>query len=168
MNLPMPAGCGDAEYAAVYREIVLPIARRFDPQLVIASAGFDAAAGDPLAGMSVSPAGFRALTDVCVAAASGAGQGRVVAVLEGGYDEDGLASGARALVGRLLETDPPLAGAARTSPGAAALVASFRRGSPTALAGAAGLTAVERCVSRGRAPAPRVLNCLVFGRSGSP
>ena len=127
VNLPMPAGGGDAEYEAVYREIVLPIVRRFDPQLVIASAGFDAAAGDPLAGMRVSPAGFRALADVCVAAASGAAQGRVVAVLEGGYGEDGLASGARALVGRLLETDPPLAGAARTSPGVAALVASFRQ-----------------------------------------
>ena len=127
VNLPMPAGCGDDEYGAVYREIVLPVVRAFDPQLVLVSAGFDAAAGDPLAGMRVSPTGFGALAEVCVAAASGAAQGRVVAVLEGGYGEDSLASGARALVGRLLQTGTPSADAARTSPGAARLVAALRR-----------------------------------------
>ena len=51
VNLPMPMGCGDGEYAHLYREIVVPIGRAFDPELVLVSAGFDAHRGDPLAGM---------------------------------------------------------------------------------------------------------------------
>src|SRR5262245_14910941 len=48
VNLPMPAGCGDAEYARVYREFVEPIGRAFDPELLLVSAGFDPGEGDPI------------------------------------------------------------------------------------------------------------------------
>jgi acetoin utilization deacetylase AcuC-like enzyme len=104
VNLPMPAGLGDGDYARAYREVVEPIARAFDPQLVLVSAGFDAHARDPLAGMAVTRAGFAMLADVCVGLAAGAAQGRVVAVLEGGYDLDGIAEGAAVLAARLLDT----------------------------------------------------------------
>jgi acetoin utilization deacetylase AcuC-like enzyme len=102
VNLPMPAGLGDAEYARAYREIVEPIGRAFDPELVLVSAGFDAHRDDPLGGMKLTGAGFAAVMDVCVSVASGAARGRVVAVLEGGYDLDGLAEGTAAVVGRMV------------------------------------------------------------------
>jgi acetoin utilization deacetylase AcuC-like enzyme len=116
VNLPLPAGMGDAEYARTYRAIVEPIGRTFDPELVLVSAGFDPHRDDPLGGMAVTPAGFAELVDVCLAVASGAARGRVVAVLEGGYDLDGIATSAAAVVGRLLDRPgPKRAGTAGTS-----------------------------------------------------
>ncbi len=126
VNLPMPAGLGDADLSRAYREIVEPIGRAFDPQLVLVSAGFDAHEADPLGGMDVTDAGFGELMDVCVGMASGSGRGRVVAVLEGGYSRDGLAGGAAASVERLLERpSPPLSGTAdaRTD----TLLAAYRK-----------------------------------------
>ena len=102
VNLPMPAGLGDGEYRRAYREIVEPIGRAFDPELVLVSAGFDAHRDDPLGGMALSAAGFAELMDVCLAVASGAARGRLVAVLEGGYDLDGIAEASAAVVGRML------------------------------------------------------------------
>jgi len=102
VNLPMPAGLGDAEYRRAYREIVEPIGRAFDPELVLVSAGFDAHRDDPLGGMTLSAAGFAELMDACLAVASGAARGRLVAVLEGGYDLDGIAEASAAVVGRML------------------------------------------------------------------
>ena len=61
VNLPMPAGLGDGEYRRAYREIVEPIGRTFDPELVLVSAGFDIHRDDPLGGMGVTAAGFAEL-----------------------------------------------------------------------------------------------------------
>jgi acetoin utilization deacetylase AcuC-like enzyme len=102
VNLPMPAGLGDAEYCRAYREIVEPIGRAFDPELVLVSAGFDIHRDDPLGGMDVTEAGFAELMDVCLGVAAGAARGRLVAVLEGGYDLDGIAEATAAVVGRML------------------------------------------------------------------
>ena len=102
VNLPMPAGLGDGDYRRAYREIVAPIGRAFDPELVLVSAGFDIHRNDPLGGMGVTAGGFAELMDVCLAVASGAARGRVVAVLEGGYDLDGIAEASAAVVGRML------------------------------------------------------------------
>ena len=107
VNLPLPAGCGDGEYGTVYRELVLPLGRAFDPQLVMVSAGFDAARGDPLAGMDLTAGGFAELMDVCVDIASGSAAGRLVTVLEGGYGAEALAAGVAAVVGRMLEHPRP-------------------------------------------------------------
>jgi acetoin utilization deacetylase AcuC-like enzyme len=103
VNLPLPAGLGDGEYRRAYREIVGPIGRAFDPELVLVSAGFDAHRDDPLGGMALTAAGFAELMDACLGVASGAAGGRLVAVLEGGYDLDGLAESAAAVVGRMLD-----------------------------------------------------------------
>jgi acetoin utilization deacetylase AcuC-like enzyme len=114
VNLPMPAGLGDADYARVYREIVAPIGRAYDPELVLVSAGFDAHANDPLADMHLSDHGYRELAEVCLSLAAGAAGGRAVFVLEGGYDLRGLASSgaqvARALLGEPAEPLPWPAG----------------------------------------------------------
>jgi len=109
VNLPMPGGLGDQSYSRAYREIVEPIGRAFDPQLVLVSAGFDAHEADPLGGMKLTAAGFAEVMDVCVSVASGSAKGRVVAVLEGGYSLEGLASATAASVARLLDhPSPPL------------------------------------------------------------
>jgi len=107
VNLPMPAGLGDADYSRAYREVVEPIGRAFDPQLVFVSAGFDAHEADPLGGMNLTDAGFAELMDVCVSLASGSAKDRVVAVLEGGYSLEGLAGATAASVGRLVDRPAP-------------------------------------------------------------
>ena len=61
VNLPMPAGLGDDAYRRAYRQIVEPIGRTFDPELVLVSAGFDIHRNDPLGGMAVTAAGFAEL-----------------------------------------------------------------------------------------------------------
>jgi acetoin utilization deacetylase AcuC-like enzyme len=98
VNLALPAGCGDAEYAVLYREVVAPIGRRFDPQLVLVSAGFDPHVDDPLAGMRLTAAGFGEVMGACLDAA---GDAKVVVALEGGYDLEGIASSSAELVRRL-------------------------------------------------------------------
>jgi acetoin utilization deacetylase AcuC-like enzyme len=85
LNVPLPAGSGDTEYAAAMTELVEPAIRRFEPDLLVVSAGFDAAAGDPLGGMLVSVDGFRDLGRRARDLA-----GRVACVLEGGYDVESL------------------------------------------------------------------------------
>ena len=102
VNLPMPSGFGDQEYARVYREVVEPIGGTFDPELVLVSAGFDAHRGDPLAGMDLTRAGYAEMIDVCLAIAAGAAKGRVVVALEGGYNLDAIAGAAVAVARGLL------------------------------------------------------------------
>ena len=81
LNVPLRAGCGDEEYAEAMERVVEPAIEAFAPDLVLVSAGFDAAAGDPLGGMRVTPAGFADL-----ARRSAAFCDRTAFVLEGGYD----------------------------------------------------------------------------------
>ena len=81
LNVPLPAGSGDDEYAAAFESVVEPAVRAFEPDLVLVSAGFDAHADDPLAQMEVTEEGFRELAQRCAALGP-----RVAAVLEGGYN----------------------------------------------------------------------------------
>ena len=102
VNVPWPAGMGDAEYLAAFDRLLLPIARSFSPELVLVSAGFDAAAGDLLGGMRVSPEGYAALTERLLSLADG----RVVLALEGGYNLDAIARSAAACLRVLLGEEP--------------------------------------------------------------
>jgi acetoin utilization deacetylase AcuC-like enzyme len=90
VNVPLPPGAGDADYAAAFDEIVAPALRAYRPDLILVSAGFDAYAADPLASMRVSAAGYRRMAAVLRAVADEVCGGRLVAVLEGGYDLGGL------------------------------------------------------------------------------
>jgi acetoin utilization deacetylase AcuC-like enzyme len=81
VNVPMGAGSGDEEYFSAFDELVVPAIERFEPELVLVSAGFDAHAEDPLAQIRVTADGFRELSRRCAALAP-----RVAAVLEGGYN----------------------------------------------------------------------------------
>ncbi len=91
MNVPMPAGCGDGEYRAVFDDLLVPVAEAFEPEVVLVSAGFDAHARDPLGGMLVSTEGFASLCGVARDLADRLCQGRLALVLEGGYDLVALA-----------------------------------------------------------------------------
>jgi acetoin utilization deacetylase AcuC-like enzyme len=110
VNLPMAMGAGDGEFAYLYREVVAPIARAFDPELVLVSAGFDAWGGDPLAGMRLTAGGYAEIAASCLDAAGGAAKGRAVFVLEGGYDRRGLAAAGAAVTAQLLGDARPPAG----------------------------------------------------------
>jgi len=104
VNVGLPSGCGDAEYAAVFDHVFLPKLSVFRPDVLLISAGFDAFQHDPLAGMKVTHAGFAAMAQRLRASADRWSQGRVVAVLEGGYDLDGLGGGMAAVLAAF--TDP--------------------------------------------------------------
>jgi acetoin utilization deacetylase AcuC-like enzyme len=81
LNIPLAAGSGDPEYVQAFREEVEPAVRAFEPALTLVSAGFDAHAEDPLAGMELTADGFRELARRTSALAP-----RTAAVLEGGYN----------------------------------------------------------------------------------
>ena len=88
VNVPLEAGATDDDYDLVYRDVVIPILREFDPGLVIVSAGYDAHERDPLASMRMTEAGYGAIVARLIAATPG---GRIAFVTEGGYDLEALA-----------------------------------------------------------------------------
>jgi acetoin utilization deacetylase AcuC-like enzyme len=87
VNVPLPAGSGDAVYIDAFRSTVEPAVASFEPELLIVSAGFDAHVDDPLAGMRVTGDGFREMAARCTQLAPS-----VAAVLEGGYNLQTLPS----------------------------------------------------------------------------
>jgi acetoin utilization deacetylase AcuC-like enzyme len=108
VNVPMPAGCGDAEYVGVLARVLVPVARSFAPEMILVSCGFDAHRDDPLAGMQVSAEGYRDMTRIVRALADDLCGGRVAFVLEGGYAPSGLDEGATSVLAALLEETPSL------------------------------------------------------------
>jgi acetoin utilization deacetylase AcuC-like enzyme len=85
LNVPLGAGAGDDDYLRAFDHVVAPAVQRFEPELVVVSAGFDAHEQDPLAEMGVTEQGFRELASRCRPLAP-----RVAAVLEGGYNLETL------------------------------------------------------------------------------
>lgn len=103
VNVPwLLPGAGDADYMYAFHKVVLPIVSEFDPDLVIVSAGFDAADGDLIGQCHVSPAGYGHMTHALKAVA----RGRLAVILEGGYNLDAISSLALA-VARVLLGEPP-------------------------------------------------------------
>src|SRR5919197_1986487 len=91
INVPLAAGCGDHEYNEVFERVLYPAARAFQPNLVLISAGFDAHRDDPLAGMVVTEDGYAQMTTMVREIAEQFCEGRVVSLLEGGYNLEALA-----------------------------------------------------------------------------
>lgn len=103
VNIPWAdTGMGDAEYIYAFQEVVMPIATEFDPDLVIVSAGFDAAEGDVLGGCFVTPACYGHMTHMLMRLA----KGKLVVCLEGGYNLRSIARSALAVT-RVLMLEPP-------------------------------------------------------------
>jgi acetoin utilization deacetylase AcuC-like enzyme len=90
MNVPMPPGAGDAQFLDAFKNKLVPAARKFKPDFILISAGFDGMRNDVLGQFDVTPEGFAAMTRVVVDLANELCQGRIVSVLEGGYRLDGL------------------------------------------------------------------------------
>jgi len=114
VNIPWhERGGGDADYLAAFELLVCPIVTAFAPSLILISAGYDAAQGDPLGAMNLSPDGYRAMTDrlVCLQA-----QGKVVVLLEGGYNLYSTAHSAEATLRALLREEAPAGGGGRAQP----------------------------------------------------
>jgi len=102
VNVPLAPMSGSPEFRAAMTEIVLPALRRFRPDLLLVSAGFDAHADDPLASLRLGEADFEWVTRALVAVADECCGGRVVSTLEGGYDLPALAASAAAHVRALM------------------------------------------------------------------
>jgi acetoin utilization deacetylase AcuC-like enzyme len=87
VNLPLPAGSGDAVYRAAFERVVLPVARAFGPELVLVSAGQDASTMDPEGRMCLSSEAYRWMTSALMGVAAEFCDGRLVMLQEGGYSE---------------------------------------------------------------------------------
>src|SRR6266545_4380414 len=129
LNLPLPYETGDAGFQLIYDQVVLPALRRFAPQLILVSAGYDAHWDDPLGPLSLSIDGYAALTQRLVALADELCGGKIVLVLEGGYSRMALAGGVIASLRVLLGRDPgldPLGPASQSEPDISMLIRRVR------------------------------------------
>jgi acetoin utilization deacetylase AcuC-like enzyme len=105
INRPFPAGAGRREILGAFREVLVPAAERFRPELVMISCGFDSRIGDPQGQFKLTDQDFADLTDVMLEIAGRHAGGRLVSVLEGGYALEGIAAAVTAHVGRLAAAD---------------------------------------------------------------
>ncbi|KAI0411345.1 histone deacetylase [Xylaria grammica] len=104
VNIAWPSqGMGDGEYLAAFQKIVMPIAQEFNPDLVIISAGFDAADGDELGGCFVTPPCYAHMTHMLMSLAGG----KVAVCLEGGYNLQAISHSALAVAQTLMGEPPP-------------------------------------------------------------
>jgi acetoin utilization deacetylase AcuC-like enzyme len=103
MNCPFPAGSGRREILGAFEQMLAPAAKKVKPELVLISAGFDSRIEDPLGNFLLTDADFADLTRVMLGIANESAGGRLVSVMEGGYNLTGLASAARSHVQALME-----------------------------------------------------------------
>ena len=133
VNCGLPGGQDDSDYGVVFHDLFLPVARAFAPEIVIVSAGFDPHERDPLADMQVTERGFASMCSALVHLAADTCGGKLVLMLEGGYDLAALAMSVRAcleVMGGRQESFPDGAGTAAPRAVAAtraALAAAGRR-----------------------------------------
>jgi acetoin utilization deacetylase AcuC-like enzyme len=123
VNVPLPRGSGDPEYAAVYDDLLEPIAEAYRPDLVLVSAGFDPHRDDPLSDMAVTTEGFAHLCGMVRGIADAHAGGRLVLLLEGGYDLAALSNSVLGCVEVLAGAEAP---DVRGTPGSAAAAALHR------------------------------------------
>ena len=107
LNCPFPAGTRGGPVLDAYREQLLPAAAAFNPQLVLVSAGFDSREGDPLGQLALTSEDFSRMTAAAAEIARRCADGRLVSVLEGGYNLTGLGNAARAHVEALMDAYRP-------------------------------------------------------------
>jgi acetoin utilization deacetylase AcuC-like enzyme len=132
LNVPLPGGCGDVEFVYVFEELVLPAMRRFRPDLVLVSAGFDAHWADPVDGadLRLTCGGYASLIAALRDAALDFCGGQLVVALEGGYHLTAMPWAVRnsieVLLGEAPTPDPVGSPPARTPPDIKPLVAAIR------------------------------------------
>lgn len=119
VNVPLPSGSTNGDYVRVLLDIVAPVARWYRPGLLLVSAGFDAAAGDPEGGMDLTSDGFFDMASVAAGIAARHAGGRIGLVLEGGYGLATLGTCVRRTVEALVAAPPVGARAASVAAAAA-------------------------------------------------
>lgn len=102
VNVPLPAGCGDEEYLRVFKEIVIPIGSKYEPEWILVSAGFDPHRRDPLGGMNLTENGFAAMAVALLELSETFGSGRIAFLLEGGYDLSALKDSVAGVLERMM------------------------------------------------------------------
>jgi acetoin utilization deacetylase AcuC-like enzyme len=103
VNAPLGPGDGSEEFRAAFTRSILPRVKEFQPQLIVISAGFDAHMRDPLANLNLIEADFEWATRRLMEIADESANGRVISVLEGGYDLQALANSVSAHVAALMQ-----------------------------------------------------------------
>lgn len=107
INVPLPGGQGDDEFARIFNDLFIPVARQYQPELILLSCGFDIYNGDPLGAMKVTPTGFAYMTRVMQQLADELCQGKLLVTLEGGYNLTGMRDGALAVLSELCGQNLP-------------------------------------------------------------
>jgi acetoin utilization deacetylase AcuC-like enzyme len=98
VNVPLPAGSGEATYAAAFAGVFLPVLREFGPALILISAGYDAHVADPLGGMALEAGSFGRFAAQLASLAREVGAAPLALVLEGGYNLGALTGGVAATI----------------------------------------------------------------------
>jgi acetoin utilization deacetylase AcuC-like enzyme len=101
LNIPLGAGADDGKYREEFEQRILPALDKFEPEMILISAGFDAHADDPLSGAMLSTGMYAEMTEMLAGAADRHCGGKILSLLEGGYDLDALADSVEAHVGVL-------------------------------------------------------------------
>lgn len=101
VNVPLSSGKKDADYLFIYESLLQPIVMQFKPGFILVSAGFDIYEGDPLGGMNITADGFAALSSKLMELAASVSQNKILFVLEGGYNLQGLREGVREVLHQL-------------------------------------------------------------------
>ncbi len=105
LNIPLRAGHGDSSYKTIYEKVLRPAAKRFQPDIILVSAGFDAHHVDPIAMMRLTHPGYAYLTRELTQLANELCDGKIIFAMEGGYDVLALAHGMRNIAHVLLGED---------------------------------------------------------------
>ena len=130
VNVPLPSGVGDRGFLRIFDELLAPLAERFRPELILVSAGYDAHWSDPLAGLRLSLSGYWEMSRAVVRLANSLCGGRLVIVLEGGYNlkvlAHGVADTCRALLGDSVSGPDPLGASSWPEPPLQNLLRSIR------------------------------------------
>jgi acetoin utilization deacetylase AcuC-like enzyme/formylglycine-generating enzyme required for sulfatase activity len=103
LNVPLPRGAGDDEVLKAYNEVLKPAALAFRPDFVLVSCGFDSHVNDTLGRMAITSEGFGKMTRILKEIAAETAKGRLVSMMEGGYNLENLANAAEAHVRALME-----------------------------------------------------------------
>ncbi len=115
-NVPLEPGKTDGDFAFIFERLLAPAAREFKPDFMLVSAGFDIYGGDPLGGMDVTASGFGAVAAILTDLADELCDGRLLFVLEGGYNLLGLKEGVKAVIEQIAQAARRPAVAAEASP----------------------------------------------------
>jgi acetoin utilization deacetylase AcuC-like enzyme len=107
VNIPLPSHCGDQAFERLTEALILPLGIRFAPDVVLVSAGFDAHWRDPLAQLQLTCRGYHTLVRALARLADDTCDGKIIAVLEGGYDPESLSGSIQSVVHALANLEAP-------------------------------------------------------------